>query len=65
MPLCEMDTDKSQLEEEFLRTVITLPNVPFESIPSGDEHKLKMEKSISVIVIKLFAVSISFKSNLQ
>ncbi|CAH1402703.1 unnamed protein product [Nezara viridula] len=53
IPMCELDSDKSQLEEDLLRTVITIPNLPSDQ----NEEKRKIEKNISVVIMKLFALA--------
>lgn len=56
VPLCELESDKSMLEEELLRTTITLPHIPSTDLEDW-ENKKKIEKSISVTVMKLFALA--------
>lgn len=61
IPLADLDTDKGKLEEELLRSVVTISNLKFYQDEIEDtDSKSSIEKAISVSIMKLFAVIVFF-----
>ncbi|XP_014251376.1 WD repeat and HMG-box DNA-binding protein 1 [Cimex lectularius] len=56
IPLCELDSEKGKLEEEYLRNKITIRNINLDNNFFQDTKK-SIEKSISITVMKLFALA--------
>ncbi|BES94097.1 WD repeat and HMG-box DNA-Hypothetical protein protein 1-like [Nesidiocoris tenuis] len=54
MPLCELESGKGKLEEEYLRNRIVVENVNDDA---SLEQKTAVEKAISITVMKLFAMA--------
>uniref|UniRef100_A0A0A9X0K5 WD repeat and HMG-box DNA-binding protein 1 n=2 Tax=Lygus hesperus TaxID=30085 RepID=A0A0A9X0K5_LYGHE len=56
IPLCELESEKGKLEEEYLRNRIIVANINDDSLITTDD-KSAIEKTISITIMKLFALA--------
>ncbi|XP_073989333.1 chromosome transmission fidelity 4 isoform X2 [Rhodnius prolixus] len=59
-PLCEMDAEKNRLEEEYVRSRLTVPHLSTEN---NEDSRKALEKVVSITAMKLFALAC--RSNLD
>lgn len=59
-PLCEMDAEKNRLEEEYVRSRLTVPHLSMEN---NEDGRKALEKVVSITAMKLFALAC--RSNLD